>query len=412
MTRKTNQTRTTIYRRHAGRCPIKGQPNNVTECECPLWIHGKVRGKFLRASLDTRILSTAERRRADLEAGRDDDPTPGGGLAIVGKGGKPDTLAAAAAAYLKTIKGLAQGTQDLYTQAIEHFCAWAKKQELELLSVIDSSHIREYLDANAAVWMRSTSQQHLVNLRVFFNYCAEKRWIPFPPTKDRTLNRRSGNKEASPKRTPFTPPEVTLVLDAVERMPEADRDRARALIYLLLYTGMRISDATFCERVYLQDDGNMDYHVIKTRKQIALPPELNERAIAALKNLPASRVYFFQPDREDNFSAARRGLRHGENFASLMPQFQARIDQMTDLVKAVLKLAGIQGTCHKFRDTFAINMLVGDGEKCADIYTVSKMLGHSDVRITDQHYMKLVKGYRERMSKMTRVLAYQFPKAG
>jgi len=56
-------------------------------------------------------------------------------------------------------------------------------------------------------------------------------------------------------------------------------------------------------------------------------------------------------------------------------------------------------------------MLVGDGEKGTDIYTVSKLLGHSDVRITDSHYMKLIPGYRERMSKSTRVLAYQFPKA-
>jgi hypothetical protein len=40
------------------------------------------------------------------------------------------------------------------------------------------------------------------------------------------------------------------------------------------------------------------------------------------------------------------------------------------------------------------------------------MLGHSDVRITQQHYLKLIPGYRERMSQSTRVLAYQFPLAG
>jgi hypothetical protein len=37
------------------------------------------------------------------------------------------------------------------------------------------------------------------------------------------------------------------------------------------------------------------------------------------------------------------------------------------------------------------------------------MLGHSDVRITDRNYMKLVPGYRERMSPATRSLSYQFP---
>jgi integrase len=50
-------------------------------------------------------------------------------------------------------------------------------------------------------------------------------------------------------------------------------------------------------------------------------------------------------------------------------------------------------------------MLVGG----TDIFTVSQALGHSDVKITQKHYMKLVPGYRERMSKATRVLAYRFP---
>ncbi len=79
MTKRTNQTKTTIYRRHAGLCPIKGEPNNVTQCECPLWIHGKIRGAFLRESLDTRSLATAEARRRDIETRPDGGSTPGGG---------------------------------------------------------------------------------------------------------------------------------------------------------------------------------------------------------------------------------------------------------------------------------------------------------------------------------------------
>src|SRR4029434_7924078 len=69
MTRRTNTTKETIYRRHAGRCPIKGQPNNITQCECPLWIQGKVRGEFLRESFDRRTLSTAEMRQTNVERG-------------------------------------------------------------------------------------------------------------------------------------------------------------------------------------------------------------------------------------------------------------------------------------------------------------------------------------------------------
>jgi hypothetical protein len=59
---------------------------------------------------------------------------------------------------------------------------------------------------------------------------------------------------------------VTQILAAVERVPEAQRDRSRALILLLLYTGVRISDATFVERDYLTERNTLDYYVIKTRR--------------------------------------------------------------------------------------------------------------------------------------------------
>jgi len=207
---------------------------------------------------------------------------------------------------------------------------------------------------------------------------------------------------------PFTPAEVTRILAAADGMPEADRTQARALVLLLLYSGMRISDATFCERAYLTERQTLDYWVIKTRRPIGLPPTLQPPALEALAALPPSRVYFFQPDRDDDYREARQALRQGEDFTQAMPAYEARLRQTTALVMSVLEAAGISGACHRFRDTFAVNLLVGG----ADIYTVSKMLGHSDVRITDRSYMKLVPGYRELMSPATRFLNYQFPLAG
>jgi len=405
MTKRMNQTKTTIYRRHAGQCPIKDQPLNTANCECPLWIHGKIRGKFLRTSLDTRTLATAVSRQRDLEEGRGDDPASGPVL-VTRKAGA-ETLEYAAIEYLKTTKKLATSTQKLYAAAVNEFCEWAAKQELETLKQVESGHIRQYFDANTT-WNKNSAQGRLTHLRVFFNWCCRtKHWIAFPPTEDRTLNQRGKSTGSSSSRVPMTPAQITQVLAAVERLPKAQRDRGRALIYLLLYTGMRISDATFCERSYLTAEGNMDYYVIKTRRPISLPPELQRPAIDALAKLPPSRTYFFQPDRADDYREARKALRDGLEFSTLMGDYTKKVREATALVLKVLDLAGIDGACHKFRDTFAINMLVGG----ADIFTVSQTLGHSDVKITQKHYMKLVPGYRERMSKSTRVLAYEFPLA-
>ena len=399
MTKRTNQTKTTIYRRHAATCPVAGQPNNVTNCECPLWIHGKIRGQFIRQSLDTRTLSTAERRQNDLEDGHN-----AAGPVLVTRKAGAETLEYAIQEFMETRKGLSTSSQTLYRRAVEHFGQFAAKQELVLLRDVEATHVRQYFDANRD-WKRNTAAGRLTHLRVFFNFCRrDRRWLTFTPTEDSTL--LNGSRKSGTTRSPFTPDQITQIFAAVERMPADIRDRARAIIYLMLFTGMRISDATFCEREYLTPEGNMDYFVIKTRRPISLPPELQEPAIAALKKLPKTRVYFFQPDAVDDYRDARQSLRDGDKeFSDLMPHYKQRIVAATELVLRVLTVAGIKGTCHKFRDTFAINMLVGG----TDIFTVSQALGHSDVKITQKHYMKLVPGYRERMSKATRVLAYRFP---
>jgi site-specific recombinase XerD len=400
----------TIYRRHAASCPIS-DATKLDACDCPIWIHGKVRGKFVRESLQTRSLTSAISRKDDMLRGGGDDPHPGGIALVATQTPKDITLAFAAQEFAASKGRKASSTRELYTRAINHFVAYAHAHEIVLLRHVETALVRGYFAEHDRDWKRNTAQSRLIHLRVFFNYCSKARhWLQFTPTSDRDLNYSRGAAKSS-ERLPFTSAEVTAILAAVEKMPVVERDHTRALVLLLLYTGMRISDATFFERSSLTAEGNADYHVIKTRRPISLPPEVHPRVIDALAKLPASRVYFFQPDREDEYRDARAALRGGREFSELMPDYKSRVQEMTRLVKKALALAGLSGACHRFRDTFAINMLVGDGEKGADIYTVSKLLGHSDVKITDAHYVKLVPGYRERMSKSTRVLSYQFPGA-
>ena len=412
MIKRSNQNKLTLYRRHAGSCVVKDS-TKLDACECPIWTHGKVAGKFIRQSLDTRAIATALQRKENLLNGctPDGDP-PNGGLHVVGssetKGN--ETLEYAATEFLKASDQLSTSSRILYKRATESFISWSAKHGLTYLREIETSHVAQYFREVGRNWKRSTAFGRLVHLRIWMNFCKRQRWITYVPTEDRTLNHScySGvgkKKKASSGRVPFTPAEITKILAAVEQMPEADRAKAKALILLLLYTGMRISDATFFERAFLTERNTVDYYVIKTRSRIALPPELQEPALRALQALPASRVYFFQPDAADDYIGARTRLRDGEEFSQLMPNYERRVLECTTIVRSVLKLAGLPGACHRFRDTFAINLLTSG----VDIFSVSQMLGHSDVRVTQGHYLKLIPGYRERMSQATRALAYQFP---
>jgi site-specific recombinase XerD len=401
-------TKLTVYRRHAASCP---KPKKLEGCDCPLWVHGKLRGKPVRESLGTRSATTALFKRDEMIRNPDDDG-PNGGLAVMPKPSEI-TLEYAAQAFLKSKSRKSANTNTLYTLAVQHFTRYAQAHGLALLHQIDTPHIREYFDEFDKNWKRNTAQARLTMLRVFFNYCRKKRrWILFTPTEDPDLNYGAGGSS----RVPFTPEEVTAILDAVERMPADVRDRARALIYVLLYTGMRISDATFFERDCLTASNVADYWVIKTKRPIGLPPEVQQAALDALAKLPPSRVYFFQPDQPDNYRKARAALRQGANratvreggeFCTLMPGYKSRIRVASKLVLKVLALAQLAGGCHRFRDTFATTMLTNK----VDVFSVSQMLGHSDVKITIEHYMKLIPGYRERMSTATRALDYRVPQA-
>jgi site-specific recombinase XerD len=406
---KRNQNKLTMYRRHAASCAAKDQPK-LDRCECPLWVHGKVRGKFIRKGLDTRSQIAGMLKMQSLLDGKGDgdDPTPGGGIALVTVGGER-TLEAAAQEFIGGKKKKSTSTKALYANAIGHFRAFAEAHERVLLSQIDTAFVHEYFAEYDGGWKQSTAQGRLTHLRVFFNYCTKKRkWITDAPTADPDLNYTKGKVGTGKvERVPFKPHEVTLILAAVEQMPEPIRDRARALIYLLLYTGMRISDATFFEREFLTAKHTAKYYVIKTRKLISLAPEVQKAALDALAKLPTSRVYFFQADADDNYRAARTALREGAEFSTLMPNYQRRVNETTRLVLQVLKLAKLDGACHRFRDTFAVNALTTG----CDIFSLSQMLGHSDVRITQDHYLKLVDGYQDQMSQKTRGLAYIFPVA-
>ncbi|HEY6371271.1 MAG TPA: tyrosine-type recombinase/integrase [Candidatus Sulfotelmatobacter sp.] len=414
MQKRTVQSKLTIYRRHADSC----KNEKLDGCECPLWVHGKVRGKFMQRSLGTRSLGVAEMKRDEYLVGRpedDDDPTPGDGIRLLGRTpkGAHVSIEAAARDFLESKGRKSTNTKKLYKLAVTHFKQFVEAHGLVYLKQVETAHIRAYFEEFGSEWNSTTAESKLTHLRVWFNYCAKpsRRWIDFSPAAEPDLIQNDGT---GVDRVPLTPVQVTQLLAAVNLMPPELQDRARALILLMLYTGMRISDATFCEREYLTERNTMLYWVIKTRRRIKLAPEISEQKVLdALAKLPRSRVYFFQPDVADDYREARQALhKFRKEFGSLMPGYEARVRETTKLVETAFALAGIEGSCHTLRDTFAINMLVGNGEKSADIYTVSKMLGHSDVKITDDHYVKLIPGYAELMSKATRVLAYQFPLAG
>lgn len=53
---------------------------------------------------------------------------------------------------------------------------------------------------------------------------------------------------------------------------------------------------------------------------------------------------------------------------------------------------------HRFRDTFAVSLLL----KGVSLDSVSKLLGHSSIKITERHYAPWVKARQERLEAEVR----------
>jgi len=58
-----------------------------------------------------------------------------------------------------------------------------------------------------------------------------------------------------------------------------------------------------------------------------------------------------------------------------------------------------KGTIHRFRDTFAVELLL----KGVPIEQVSVLLGHSSLKVTEKHYAPWVKARQDQLERSVRL---------
>jgi site-specific recombinase XerD len=421
MTPRIKKDKLTLYQRHQGKCKLP--MSALDKCECVYWVRGWLRGKPVRESLDTRSLAMADLKRKSMLNPAPDPPSGGSGPRLVGAPASESLTIEAAEQRFNQFKqrSVSSNSAENYADLIHRFRSFAETHGILPLRHVTTDLIQAFMDENSSQWNLRTRGVKLTALRVFFNHAVDQDWIERSPAKKKSLRPPKAKDQI---RKPFTHAEIERILTATDSLSPKRRIYARALVMLLLYSGMRISDATFLERSCLNAEGMLDYMVIKTGRHIDLPPWLHEKAIAALNALPKSRVYFFLPDRDDDYYDARRALLTGEeDFRSSFPKgfYDAWVARTSRLVYDTLIAAGLrksahkeaaanrnrkkignQGVCHRFRDTFAVNLLVSG----VDVFTVSQFLGHANVKVTKDHYLKLIPGYREQMSRKTASLNY------
>jgi integrase/recombinase XerD len=267
--------------------------------------------------------------------------------------------------YVQSERGLAENTLLAYGRDLDRFAGWVAGGGLSSYlrpTLRDLSHYLEFLRAEGLA--PPSIARHLVALKMFYRFLRlEER------TDESTVELLSSPSlwERIPQ---VLSPEAVTKLLAAPLSSERFFLRDRALLETLYATGSRASEVVGLKvnDVYL--DGGYCKCLGKGNKQRIVP--LGRPAVAALKDyMDGLRPRLVQHAPDAPWVFVSRG---GKVLTREM---------LWVLVKKYVRRAGLNAKVspHTLRHSFATHLLAGG----ADLRTVQELLGHANIRTTQQY---------------------------
>lgn len=320
-------------------------------CLCPLWAYGTVNDNAIRQSLNTNDIELARQAITNLTR--------------LPASISSNLTSVLAPLFLQSCKDqkLAHNTVIAYANTLKFFTSYYPVA-ITSVSVSSLDSYRAYRQISSGSW-----RKELIHLRTFFKWCIARGYC----TSNPALSIKPP-KEKELTTPPFTKGEVTALITACKTAKD------KALVYTLLYSGLRISDVTLLKQsALLLTSGHLTLRTLKTGATITvkLPPV----AIESLHSLPPSKYFFYTG--ESTLKTATEILRC--------------------MITKIGKHAKVTNTHpHRFRDTFAVTLLTNG----VDIRVIQLLLGHSSVTTTEKHYAHFVIEHQKLLDTATSTLVY------
>jgi integrase/recombinase XerD len=365
-----------LFRWHARTCPHRSKGRRWTRCNCSVWVQGSLGGEWIKRSLNTRDWSVAAATIHEWEAARE----------IGGKKQEVPTIREALQKYFDDVEArhLAPSTvrkrRELLEGKLLPYCDAKGFSRLKDLNVDALRSFRKTWKFSAI-----SAVKRLEYLRGFMRFCEESEWIERNPAKA-----IKPPKVTQSPTLPFDEQDVKRALEAADKLAEwgSFGPKLRAMVLLLRYSGLRIQDAACLERARLTGD-KLFLYTQKTGTPVycPLPPGVT-RALGAVVNERAE--YFFWDGKSERETTVKSWNRVFQKlFSTTDPPI-------------------VGGHAHRFRDTFAISLLL----KGVELSHVSILLGHSSVKVTERHYSPWVRARQEQLEADVRLTWDPTPSPG
>jgi integrase len=374
-------------KRHRRRCRYQEYDRQHAKCTCPYQATGTLNGVFIRKSLKT---SSYERAIAVICEWETSGST---------RDEKPITIEEAVAAFMRDIgvRNWQEPTKRKFHTLLEdRLLGFAKKQGYLLLKDLNLHAVTEF----RGTWCDSplTAQKNIERLRAFFRFAMDREWCSSNPASKLKVRVRVEEKD------PFTAEESARILEATHlygdghgRTDQLNAEEVRVMVLVLRFSGLRISDAVKLTKTQLvpSADGDgfgllVEQQKVRRAAYIPLPDGRDglPDVVGALRGLPPKGEKYF-------FWTGNGGLDTAVN------NWRARLDALFKLAESQTggwKPFTNKPHPHRFRHTFAAEYLNAG----VPIETVSLLLGHASVRVTEKHYAKFNRARQVRIDDAVR----------
>ena len=377
-----------VEKRHRTDCRYSQYDRAHTKCTCAYRAIGMVNGVFVRRGLKTSNYEIALKKVRAWE------------LEGSAREAQAVTIEAAVGAFMRDIaaRNWQDSTKRKFGTLLEgRLLDYAPQVGYRLLGELDLNAITEF----RATWEDAplTALKNIERLRAFFRFCVDRDWVAKNPAVKLKVKAPIEEKE------PFTPGEFERVLQATylyqDGRGQVNQENAcelRTFVLVLRYSGLRISDAVLLERTQLVPGADGDGYGLmvqqqKVRRSVYIPlPDGRDGqpdVVAALNSLPLKNErYFF-------WNGAGESERAVNNWRSRLMKLFRLAESRTGEGKPFAS----KPHPHLFRHTFAAEYLSAG----VPIETVSLLLGHASVKVTERHYAKFNRARQERIDDAVRM---------